>query len=113
MSLTDSSNDSNSSQSDSTQSNNNSSSDEQTTPQETKKKSNRGRKPLPEDQKRKGCRYIHCPNCDYVMDYWFGKPEFRKPRVVEKEMSKTEKSRIYNQRYKEKKALAKQNTLDG
>lgn len=67
-----------------------------------KQKSNRGRKPLPEDQKKKGCRYIKCDNCDHVMEWWFGRQEYRKPRVVEPEMTKQEKTKIYNQRHQAK-----------
>jgi len=94
----------------------NTSSDEQTTSQDTvKPKSNRGRKPLPEDQKKKHCRYLKCDGCGKVLEYYFGVQQYRRNRVVDKDLPKSEKTKIYNQRHKEKKALAKQNTclLDG
>lgn len=90
-------------------SNQSNSSDEQGTPsQETKPKSNRGRKPIPNEQKRKGCRYIKCDHCNHVMEWWFGKQEYRKPRVVESDLSKQEKTKIYNQRYQAKKKAQQQ-----
>lgn len=108
--MSDNESNSNSSNSDSSNSDSSNNSNSLSSQEEQKKqKSNRGRKPIPEDQKRKNCRYIKCDNCDHVMEYWFGKPEYRKPRVVEPEMTKQEKTKIYNARHQAKLKAKKQN----
>lgn len=61
----------------------------------------RGRKTIPQDQKRR-IYWVCCPSCKHQFEFYHGRPELKPDPVTTKEMSATEKNKIYHQRYLEK-----------